>query len=103
MLSFTFIVDSIINETFCSKIRYSVLKFRQVMFPWLSMTRTGLTQTAFRKKADASDSASETVKREFVEAREPRRPGACCVSPTINETSIEGVGLNPEVPSKTLH
>ena len=41
----------------------------------------GLTQTPFRKKADASDAASETVKREFAEARGPRRTDAYCVSP----------------------
>ena len=41
----------------------------------------GLTQTRFAKKADASDSASETVKREVAEARGPRRTDACCVSP----------------------
>ena len=41
----------------------------------------GLTQTRLGKKADASDSASESVKREGAEARGPRRTDACCVSP----------------------
>ena len=48
----------------------------------------GLPQTRFGKKADASDSASETVKREVVEARGPRRTDACCVSPISIEMSI---------------
>ena len=43
----------------------------------------GLTQTLFGKKADASDSVSETVKRDVAEARGPRRTDACCVSPII--------------------
>ena len=33
------------------------------------------------RKRTASDSASETVKREVAEARGPRRTDACCVSP----------------------
>ena len=32
------------------------------------------------KKSDASDSVSESVKREVAEARGPRRTDACCVS-----------------------
>ena len=49
--------------------------------PIMSAILLGLTQTRFGKKADASDSASETVKREGAEARGPRRTDACCVSP----------------------
>ncbi|CAI8007606.1 hypothetical protein GBAR_LOCUS5293 [Geodia barretti] len=43
----------------------------------------GLTQTPFGKKSDASDSASEIVKREVAEARGPRRTDAYCVSPIL--------------------
>ena len=49
---------------------------------------TGLTQTPFGKKASASDSAGETVKREGAEARGPRRTDACCVSPMKYDRSI---------------
>ena len=52
------------------------------VFQSIDLYSLGLTQTRFGKKADASDSASETVKREVAEARGPRRTDACCVSPT---------------------
>ena len=57
-------------------------------FPYLFPYILGLTQTRFGKKADASDSASETVKREVAEARGPRRTDACCVSPIFIEYSF---------------
>ena len=40
----------------------------------------------FGRQADTSDSASEIVKKEFTEARGPRRTGACCVSPMPYES-----------------
>ena len=54
---------------------------KELAMAWEGVKETGLTQTLFGKKASASDSASETVKREVAEARGPRRTDACCVSP----------------------
>ena len=51
------------------------------LLPQQKLYKIGLTQTPFGKKSEASDSASETVKRAVAEARGPRRTDACCVSP----------------------
>ena len=75
-------LDLLLNHAQRIKDAYSRERRRRLLLGNGSLT--GLTQTSFGKKASASDSVSETVKREVAEARGPRRTDACCVSPILD-------------------